>query len=202
MATVGSLTPHQRQQLSQLQELYAAWNAKINVISRKDIDNLWLHHVKHSLAIAHAFRFVPDTTLLDVGTGGGFPGIPLAIVCPHCHFTLIDGTAKKIRVVAAVAEALDLENVCAVARRGEEERGQYDFILSRAVMPLPALHKLMRKNISPAHRNAQMNGIITLKGGNIEGEIQPFRKRAEVIPIASMYDEEWFKEKYIIYLPC
>ncbi len=198
----NNLTPVQREQLSRMQELYGEWNAKINVVSRKDIDNLYEHHVLHSLAIAKAFRFVPGTSILDVGTGGGFPGIPLAVFFPECRFTLIDGTGKKIRVAAEVAKALGLNNVTAVQKRAEEEKGKYDFAVSRAVMPLKDLYKLVRKNISPVNRNAQMNGIITLKGGSIEAEIQPFRRTVDVTEISDYFPIMWFKEKYIIYLPC
>ncbi len=199
MAEVGDIC---REQLVRMQELYAEWNAKINVVSRKDIDNLFLHHILHSLSIAKVFQFVPDTAILDVGTGGGFPGIPLAMAFPECHFKLIDGIGKKIRVVQEVARALGLKNVTAVQKRAEEERGKYDFVVSRAVMPLPDLYKVVKKNISSTHRNAQMNGIITLKGGNIQAEIESFGKRVEVIEISSFFSEEWFKGKYIIYLPC
>ncbi len=185
-----------------MQELYAEWNTKINVVSRKDIDNLYEHHILHSLALAKAFQFSPTTEILDLGTGGGFPGIPLAVMFPQCHFTLIDGTRKKILVASEVAKTLQLDNVQAFQRRGEDEHSTYDFIVSRAVMPLPDLYKLVRKNISPHHHNAQMNGIMVLKGGNIEAEINPFRKHVEVTKINAYFDEEWFKEKYIIYLPC
>ncbi len=197
-----TLSDKQREQFAALQELYADWNAKINVISRRDIDNLYEHHVLHSLAIARSTRFKAGSEILDFGCGGGFPGIPLAIMMPDCHFTLIDGTGKKIRVASEIATAIGLENVTALHRRGEEERGKYDFVVSRAVMPLPDLHKIVRKNISATQRNAQLNGIIVLKGGNIESEIQPFRKKAEVEEIGRWFDEEWFKEKYVIYLPC
>ncbi len=191
----------QKRQLSMLQGLYEEWNAKINVVSRKDISNLYEHHVLHSLAIARAFRFAAGTKILDVGTGGGFPGIPLAIVFPDCRFTLIDSTGKKIRVAEEVARATRLTNVTAVQRRCEEETGVYDFAVSRAVMPLPDLYKLVKKNISAKNRNAQLNGIITLKGGDITEEIRPFRRIAEVTEISSLFPaEEWFKEKYIIYL--
>lgn len=197
-----TLTDIQRWQLEQLGSLYQEWNAKINVISRKDIDNLYERHVLHSLSIAKAIRFKSQTTVLDVGTGGGFPGIPLAILFPECRFTLIDGTGKKIRVASEVASAIGLTNVTALHRRGEEEKGKYDFIVSRAVMPLPDLMRIVRKNISKTQRNATLNGVFVLKGGNIEAEIQPFRKVAEVMEISSWFAEEWFKEKYIIYLPC
>lgn len=196
-----SLTDHQLRQLEALDALYHEWNERINVISRKDIDNLYEHHVLHSLAIAKGVNFRPGTTILDFGTGGGFPGIPLAIMFPDCHFRLIDGTGKKIRVAQEVAKAIGLANCQPVQLRGEEERGQYDFIVSRAVMPLPDLVKLMRKNISKTQRNALPNGIISLKGGNLQAETQPFRKIVQVTAISSFFAEEWFRDKYLIYLP-
>jgi len=196
-----SLTDHQLRQLEALDALYHEWNERINVISRKDIDNLYEHHVLHSLAIAKGVNFRPGTTILDFGTGGGFPGIPLAIMFPDCHFRLIDGTGKKIRVAQEVAKAIGLANCQPVQLRGEEERGQYDFIVSRAVMPLPDLVKLMRKNISKTQRNALPNGIISLKGGNLEAETRPFRKIVQVTAISSFFAEEWFRDKYLIYLP-
>ncbi len=191
-----------QEQFSRMVELYAEWNARINVVSRRDVDHLYLHHIVHSLAIAQAFKFVEGTTLLDVGTGGGFPGVPLAVALPHCELTLIDGTGKKILVANEVIKALGLKNVRAVKRRAEEEHGKYDFVVSRAVMPLKDLERVVRKNISPMNRNAQMNGIITLKGGNVESELAPFGKRAEVEPVSHYFEDDWFKEKYIIYLPC
>ncbi len=195
------LTDSQRQQLALLDTLYREWNAKINVISRKDIDNLYEHHVLHSLAIARAYRFQPETRILDFGTGGGFPGIPLAIMLPQCSFKLIDGTGKKIRVAQEVISAIGLKNCEAVHLRGEEEHGQFDFVVSRAVMPLPDLLKIVRKNISRQQRNAIANGVICLKGGNIEGEIAAFRRHAEVDDISNWFEEEWFKEKYVVYVP-
>ena len=195
------LTDSQRQQLAQLDTLYREWNAKINVISRKDIDNLYEHHVLHSLAIARAYRFQPETRILDFGTGGGFPGIPLAIMLPQCSFKLIDGTGKKIHVAQEVISAIGLKNCEAVHLRGEEEHGQFDFVVSRAVMPLPDLLKIVRKNISRQQRNAIANGVICLKGGNIEGEIAAFRRHAEVDDISNWFEEEWFKEKYVVYVP-
>ena len=196
-----SLTDHQLRQLEALDALYHEWNERINVISRKDIDNLYEHHVLHSLAIAKGVNFRPGTTILDFGTGGGFPGIPLAIMFPECQFRLIDGTGKKIRVAQEVAKAIGLANCQPVQLRGEEERGQYDFIVSRAVMPLPDLVKLMRKNISKTQRNALPNGIISLKGGNLEAETRPFRKIVQVTAISAFFAEEWFRDKYLIYLP-
>ena len=195
------ITEEQRRQFEALADLYTSWNSKINVISRKDIDNLFEHHVLHSLAIAKTIRFKDGSEILDFGTGGGFPGVPLAILFPNCHFRLIDGTGKKIRVATEVANAIGLKNCHPEHKRGEEEKGKYDFVVSRAVMPLPDLERIVRKNISTKQRNAMPNGIICLKGGNVEGEIQPFRKYAEVSEISQWFDEEWFKEKYVIYLP-
>lgn len=195
------ITTEQQRQYAALMELYQDWNAKINVISRKDIDNLYEHHVLHSLAIAKVIRFRSGTRVLDFGTGGGFPGIPLAIMFPDVSFKLIDGTGKKIRVATEVANAIGLKNVVAEHLRGEDEHDKFDFIVSRAVMPLPDLARIVAKNISKEHRNATMNGIFCLKGGNIESEIQPYRRIAEVTPICTLFDEEWFKEKNIIYIP-
>ena len=195
------LSARQIEQLNQLDELYRTWNARINVISRKDIDNLYEHHVLHSLAIAKAIHFQPGTTVLDFGTGGGFPGIPLAIMFPDCHFKLIDGTGKKILVVNEVMKALGLTNVTALQIRGEEEKGQYDFVVSRAVMPLPDMLKIVKKNISKRQHNAMGNGVFCLKGGHIDTEIQAFKRIVEVSPISDWFKEEWFKEKYLIYLP-
>lgn len=196
------LTEEQQRQLEALEALYRDWNAKINVISRKDIDNLYEHHVLHSLAIAKIVRFRPDTKILDFGTGGGFPGIPLAILFPECDFKLIDGTGKKIRVAQEVSDAIGLKNCHPVHLRGEEEKGKYDFIVSRAVMPLPDLYKMMHKNIAKEQRNALPNGIICLKGGDLQEETRPFRNIVEISDINAFFSEEWFKEKNIIYLPC
>ncbi len=195
------LTDTQRQQFTALKALYTDWNSKINVISRKDIEHLYTHHVLHSLAIAKEISFRPQSEILDFGTGGGFPGIPLAILFPECQFKLIDRTAKKIRVVNEVASAIGLKNITALQISGEEEKGKYDFIVSRAVMPLPDLVKIVRKNIAKQQHNAMPNGLICLKGGNIEGETQPFKNIVEVTPISDFFDEDWFKEKHLIYLP-
>lgn len=198
----NDLSDTQRRQFAQLDELYRDWNAKINVISRKDIDNLYEHHVLHSLAIGRLIRFKAGTRILDFGTGGGFPGIPLAILFPECRFKLIDGTGKKILVANEVAKAIGLTNVVAEHLRGEEERGHFDFIVSRAVMPLPDLMKIVKKNIAKSSNNALPNGVICLKGGNLQAELQPYKNIVEVAPISYWFEEEWFKEKNVIYIPC
>ena len=191
----------QIEQFQALLPLYKEWNDKINVISRKDIDNLYAHHVLHSLAIAQYIRWKPGTQILDFGTGGGFPGIPLAIMFPECNFKMIDGTGKKIKVVNAVAQAIGLKNVEAVHIRGEEEKGKFDFVVSRAVMPLPDLVKIVRKNISTSQRNALPNGLICLKGGDLVAETQPFKNKVQLTPISQWFDNEWFNDKHLIYLP-
>lgn len=195
------LSAEQLHQVALLDELYRDWNAKINVISRKDIDNLYEHHVLHSMAIAKMVNFRPGTRILDFGTGGGFPGIPLAILYPECQFKLIDGTGKKIRVAQEVAQAIGLKNCNPVHLRGEEEKDKYDFIVSRAVMPLPDLVKIVKKNIAKEQKNALPNGIICLKGGNLDAELQPYRKLVEKAELSLWFGEEWFKEKFVIYLP-
>ena len=196
-----SLTATQIEQFQALLPLYKEWNDKINVISRKDIDNLYAHHVLHSLAIAQYIRWKPGTQILDFGTGGGFPGIPLAIMFPECNFKMIDGTGKKIKVVNAVAQAIGLKNVEAVHIRGEEEKGKFDFVVSRAVMPLPDLVKIVRKNISTSQRNALPNGLICLKGGDLVAETKPFKNKVQLTPISQWFDNEWFNDKHLIYLP-
>ena len=195
------LTERQREQFEALDALYHDWNAKINVISRKDIDQLYEHHVLHSLAIAKAIRFRPGTRILDIGTGGGFPGIPLAILFPDCEFKLIDGTGKKIRVAQEVSQAIGLTNCHPEHLRGEDEKGQYHFVVSRAVMPLPDLVKIVRKNIAKPQLNALPNGIICLKGGDLQAETQPFRNIVETTDISTFFAEDWYKGKYVIYLP-
>lgn len=195
------LSDRQRQQLSALDALYHEWNEKINVISRKDIDNLYLHHVLHSLSIARFITFRPGTRILDLGTGGGFPGVPLAIMFPACHFKLIDGTGKKIRVAQEVCDAIGLENCRPAHLRGEDEHDTFHFVVSRAVMPLPDLVKLVRKNICPVQANALPNGIICLKGGDLHEETRPFRRIVQTTPIATYFAEPWFSDKHILYLP-
>lgn len=195
------LSAEQRQQFDALDALYRDWNTKINVISRKDIDQLYEHHVLHSLAIAKLIHFRPGTRILDFGTGGGFPGVPLSILFPECQFKLIDGTGKKIRVAQEVCDAIGLKNCQPTHLRGEDEKDKYDFIVSRAVMPLPDLVKLMRKNISKQQQNALPNGVICLKGGDLQAELKPYHRIVETTDISQFFSEEWFKEKYIIYLP-
>ena len=196
-----NLSDTQLQQFAALGELYRDWNSKINVISRKDIDQLYQHHVLHSLAIAKVINFRSGTRILDFGTGGGFPGVPLSIIFPECQFKLIDGTGKKIRVAQEVANAIGLKNCAPTHLRGEDEKDKYDFIVSRAVMPLPDLVKLMRKNISKTSQNALPNGVLCLKGGNLQAELQPYHKIVETTEISQFFSEEWFKEKFVIYLP-
>ena len=196
-----NLTEEQRHQFEMLKALYEDWNQKINVISRKDIENLYEHHVLHSLAIAKALHFKAGTSILDFGTGGGFPGIPLAIMFPECQFKLIDGTGKKIRVANEVAQSIGLKNCHPEHLRGEDERGHYDYVVSRAVMPLPELMKIVRKNISKKQQNAMPNGVMVLKGGEVQHEILPFRHLAQVNDIHVWFGEEWFKKKYVIYVP-
>lgn len=195
------LSDEQREQFAKLDALYHEWNKKINVISRKDIDNLYEHHVLHSLAIAKMVNFRPGTQILDFGTGGGFPGVPLAILFPECEFKLIDGTGKKIRVAQEVSSAIGLKNCHPEHLRGEEEKGKYDFVVSRAVMPLPDLVKIVRKNIGKEQRNALPNGVICLKGGDLQAETQPYRRIVMTQALSEWFSEEWFKEKYCIYLP-
>ena len=196
-----TLSETQHGQFEALNDLYHEWNAKINVISRKDIDNLYEHHVLHSLAIGKYIHFKPGTQVLDFGTGGGFPGIPLAILFPECTFKLIDGTGKKIRVAQEVCTAIGLTNCHPEHLRGEDETGKYDFVVSRAVMPLPDLVKIVRKNISKTQRNAMPNGVICLKGGDVQAEVRPFHRIAEVAELSDWFAEEWFKEKHCIYVP-
>ncbi len=196
-----NITDEQRFQMEMLRPLYCEWNSKINVISRKDIENIYSHHVLHSLAIAKETRFTHGSRILDFGTGGGFPGIPLAIMFPDCHFKLIDRTGKKIKVVNEVACSLGLKNIEAEQISGEEEKGKYDFVVSRAVMPLPDLMKIIKKNISDKQRNAIANGLLCLKGGNIDSEIHNYRHISQITDISKIFRGEWFKNKYVIYIP-
>ncbi|MFA6728538.1 MAG: 16S rRNA (guanine(527)-N(7))-methyltransferase RsmG [Prevotella sp.] len=196
------LNENQKHQFQQLGALYTDWNAKINVISRKDIDNLYEHHVLHSLAIAKVISFKPDTKILDIGTGGGFPGIPLAILFPDVSFKLIDATGKKLKVVEAIAQAIGLKNIRTEHLRGEDEKGKYDFVVSRAVMSLPDLAHIIRKNIIHNHNNSMSNGLFCLKGGDLSDQLKPFKGKAKVTDLSDIFQEDWFKEeKKLIYLP-
>lgn len=195
-----NLTPTQESQFAALGDLYTDWNAKINVISRKDIDNLYLHHILHSLGIAKAIEFTDGTSILDVGTGGGFPGIPLAILFPECRFHLIDRVGKKIKVAQNVAEAIGLTNVTFQHGSVEEHKDEYDFVVSRAVMPLPDLLKLVRKNIRKEQHNALPNGLLCLKGGDLQSEIAPVKKTSIVFNLSDYFKEEYFETKKVIYV--
>lgn len=196
-----NLTENQIIQFEKLFGLYQDWNAKINVISRKDIENLYIHHVLHSLAISQIIGFKKDSHVLDVGTGGGFPGIPLAILFPECRFLLIDSIGKKIKVGQEIANAIGLNNIDFKHERVQEEKQKFDFVVSRAVMPLSELVKLVRKNVSTSHKNALPNGIICLKGGELQHEILPYKNIAVSYDISDYFQEEFFKTKKIVYLP-
>ena len=195
------LTDRQLSQLQMLEGLYRDWNAKINVISRRDIDNLYLHHVLHSMAIGKMLTFRQGMNILDLGTGGGFPGIPLAILFPEARFRLIDGTGKKIMVAQEVITAIGLDTCEAIHLRGEDEHGRYQYVVSRAVMPLPDLVKMVRKNIAKEQMGALPNGILVLKGGDVSQEVLPWRRKAEVLDLQQWFPEAWFEEKRLIYLP-
>ena len=196
-----NLTENQKVQFSKLFELYSDWNSKINVISRKDIDNLYEHHVLHSLAIAKVLNFLPGTTLFDVGTGGGFPGIPLAILFPECHFTLLDSIGKKLKVAQEVASAIGLTNVEFIHARVEDVSTKFDFVVSRAAMDLLTLVRLTKKNVSRNSSNALPNGLICLKGGDLKNEVFPFRNIATIYELSDWFSEEYFKTKKAVYMP-
>jgi len=195
-----NLTGEQQQKFEALDALYHDWNSKINVISRKDIDNLYEHHVLHSLAIAEVIRFKPSTTVMDLGTGGGFPGIPLAIMFPETKFHLVDSIKKKILVCSEVSKSLELENVTTRWCRAEEEKQKFDYVVSRAVMPLADLVKIVKKNISTRQQNALPNGLICLKGGELEHEVLPMKSHVDITPVSDYFEEEFFKTKKIVYV--
>ena len=196
-----TLTDKQINQFEALFDLYTEWNSKINVISRKDIQNLYVHHVLHSLSVAKFINFAPQSRILDVGTGGGFPGIPLAIFFPEQEFVMIDSIGKKIKVVNEVSQAISLTNVEATHRRIQDEKRKFDFVVSRAVMSMTELVKLLRKNINPIQKNALNNGLICLKGGDLTDELKPFKKIVETFPLTDYFSESFFETKKLVYLP-
>ena len=194
------LTEEQKRQFAALYDLYTDWNSKINVISRKDIENLYEHHVLHSLGIAKVIRFTPDTKIMDLGTGGGFPGIPLAILFPEVQFHLVDSIGKKVRVATEIADSIGLKNVTTRHARAEEEKQLFDFVVSRAVMPLTDLLKIIRKNISPKQQNALPNGLICLKGGELEKEAMPVKNKTTMWDLKEFFEEEFFETKKAVYV--
>jgi 16S rRNA (guanine527-N7)-methyltransferase len=196
-----NITETQKSQFEALYALYTDWNEKINVISRKDIEHLYEHHVLHSLAIAEIIHFQSGTTILDVGTGGGFPGIPLAILFPETQFVLIDSIGKKIKVGTEVSTAIGLKNIKLKHLRVQDEKDKYDFVVSRAVMPLGDLVKLVQKNVSKKHKNALPNGLICLKGGELQHEIQPYKNVAELYDVSDFFSEEFFRTKKAVFVP-
>ncbi len=194
------LSQQQISQFSALGSLYEEWNSQINVISRKDIAEIYTNHVLHSMAIVQFTSFTKGTTILDVGTGGGFPGIPLAIMFPEVSFHLIDSIGKKIKVVNAVAKALELKNVTSQQIRVENLKTRYDFIVSRAVTAFPDFVRLCNNRIKREQKNAITNGILYLKGGDFENELKPFRRRVSVIPLTQYFEEPFFETKKLIHL--
>ncbi|MDX1543179.1 MAG: 16S rRNA (guanine(527)-N(7))-methyltransferase RsmG [Christiangramia sp.] len=194
------LTEEQLFQFKKLEELYKDWNLKINVVSRKDIDELYLRHVLHSLGIAKVQQFKPGSKILDVGTGGGFPGIPLAIMFPECEFHLVDSIGKKIKVVNEVSEGLELENVKSFNERVEDLEGQYDFIVSRAVAVMPTFVRWVKGKIEKTSKHERKNGILYLKGGDLTDELKDYRT-AEIFELADYFEEDFFETKKVVYLP-
>ena len=194
------LTEEQKRQFAALYDLYTDWNSKINVISRKDIENLYEHHVLHSLGIAKVIRFKPGTKVMDLGTGGGFPGIPLAILFPEVQFHLVDSIGQKVRVATEIAGSIGLKNVTTRHARAEEEKQLFDFVVSRAVMPLTDLLKIIRKNISPKQQNALPNGLICLKGGELEKETMPVKNKTTMWNLKEFFGEEFFETKKVVYV--
>lgn len=196
-----SLTEKQKEQFSALYDLYTDWNSKINVISRKDITNLYEHHVLHSLGIARFMKFTDGSHIMDLGTGGGFPGIPLAILYPNVKFHLVDSIGKKVRVATEVANSIGLENVTFRHCRAEEEKQKFDFVVSRAVMPLTDLLKIIRNNIVNEQRNPLPNGLICLKGGELEKETLPVKNKTIIYNLSEVFEEEFFETKKVVYVP-
>ncbi|MBN2814808.1 MAG: 16S rRNA (guanine(527)-N(7))-methyltransferase RsmG [Bacteroidales bacterium] len=195
------ITAHQTQQFARLGELYALWNQRINVISRKDIENLYLHHVLHSLSIARVVSFSRGTTIVDAGTGGGFPGIPLAILFPDVHFTLVDSIAKKIKVVDAVRHEIGLDNVDTLNLRLEMLTSQADFVVCRAVTEIPTLFGWVKKNIRPGGVHSLENGLLALKGGDLSAELKPMGKDVQVFNLSNWFTEPFFETKKLVFIP-
>ena len=194
------LTEEQKRQFAALYDHYTDWNYKINVISLKYIENQYQHHVLHSLGIAKVIRFKPGTKVMDLGTGGGFPGIPLAILFPEVQFHLVDSIGKKVRVATEIAGSIGLKNVTTRHARAEEEKQLFDFVVSRAVMPLTDLLKIIRKNISPKQQNALPNGLICLKGGELERETMPVKNKTTMWNLKEFFGEEFFETKKVVYV--
>ena len=195
-----NLSEIQIEQFTALGELYRDWNEKVNLISRKDIDELYTHHILHSLAIAKVVSFKPGTKIMDVGTGGGFPGIPLAILFPDCSFHLVDSIGKKIMVVNEISKAIELNNVTATQIRAEAVKAKYDFIVSRAVTAMPKFVSLIRKKIEKQDKNALPNGILALKGGDLDEELKQFKRTASVYDISDFFDEDFFETKKVVHI--
>ena len=195
-----NLTPEQTSQFAQLYDLYTDWNSKINVISRKDIENLYERHVLHSLGIAKVISFRPETHVMDLGCGGGFPGIPLAILFPEVQFHLVDSIGKKVRVAQEVANAIGLKNVAFSHARGEEIKEKYDFVVTRAVMSLVELIKCVRKNIDHTQRNSLTNGIIAIKGGELDSELASMRNICTTWDLSQYFDEPFFETKKVVHV--
>ncbi len=195
-----NLSEQQKTQFAALYDLYTDWNSKINVISRKDITNLYEHHVLHSLGIAKVINFTPDTQIMDLGTGGGFPGIPLAILFPEVQFHLVDSIGKKVKVATEVANAIGLKNVTFRHCRAEEEKRKFDFVVSRAVMPLGDLIKIIHKNIRQEQHNVLPNGLICLKGGELEQETMPVKHKTMLYDLKNEFTEDFFKTKKVVYV--
>ncbi len=194
------LTAEQRRRFERMKDLYMEWNARINLISRKDTDHFYLHHVLHSLAVAKFVEFLPGAAVMDAGTGGGFPGIPLAVMFPETSFVLVDSIAKKLRAVEDIARRLELDNVQVVHQRLEKHKGLYDFVVSRAVAPMPKLVAWTRKNIARRSEHPVPNGLIALKGGDLEAELRGLRN-VQIIPVSRYFEEEYFRTKKIVYWP-
>ncbi len=194
------LTAEQTAKFTQLQSLYLEWNSQINVISRKDMEHFYEHHVLHSLGIACVQQFLPGSQVMDVGTGGGFPGIPLAIMFPETEFLLVDSIGKKIKVVNEVAKAAGITNVKAIQSRAEDVKQKFDFVVSRAVTTLPEFVKWIENNIKKDSRHSLKNGILYLKGGDLEAELAPFRNRCHVYNLSSYFSEAFFETKKVVHL--